>query len=245
MTRAIVKPFDAFCDADVLIASLTRSMLLFASQIGAPFRLRWSRMAEAEADRHTRPPRSKVSDLRVKSDWGDKTLVKPAADDRMSELVDTQLKDRHIIAAAHQAKIPIIVTRNVSDFGTADLKRWHMSAVHPDAFATVMIVAPVYRELLITLAHHRSQPPNDPSSIHAAIGKEHPTLFRAMEELFPGVVADLGSNDPPKYLHRGQCCYLCGRDFESDQVSYLGVHSDCMSAIADCTVLNSAKWTVY
>ncbi len=43
-------------------------------------------------------------------------------------------KDRHVLAAAIQARAGLIVTYNSKDFRAADLAPWRVAAISPDAF---------------------------------------------------------------------------------------------------------------
>lgn len=80
-------------------------------------------------------------------DW---TLV-PDSDDN-PHLVDTDPKDKPVLAAAIKAGAAFVVTGNVRHFGVRDLEANRLSAVHPGLF----------------LAHHSTADSNQ--EVLAAIG---------------------------------------------------------------------------
>lgn len=49
-------------------------------------------------------------------------------------MVDTDPKDRLILASAAAAGARFVITENVKDFGITDLRALSVSAVHPDLF---------------------------------------------------------------------------------------------------------------
>jgi hypothetical protein len=49
-------------------------------------------------------------------------------------LLSNQEKDRHVLAAAIQGGVPVIVTFNLKDFPEAALKPWKVQAVHPQDY---------------------------------------------------------------------------------------------------------------
>ena len=67
-------------------------------------------------------------------------------------LVDTDLSDRHVLAAAASAGARVLVTADVDDFGRADLERLGVSAVNPDLFLSHTMTEAMYRFTLESLA---------------------------------------------------------------------------------------------
>jgi hypothetical protein len=196
--------FPVFADADVLAAPLTRTLLILCGiHRDGCYGVRWSLAVEAEADRHLRPGQTPVRALRERFDWGSETLVAEAAGPKTVELPGTSPKDRHVVWAAAQAGIAVIVSRNVTDFGHADLARLGISAVHPDLFLSSVVTAKVYQDTLASLAKARTRQPNTPETLHAAIGAEHPRLHKAMSDRYPGANAAPSDHRPPGEESRG------------------------------------------
>ncbi|MDR0592374.1 MAG: hypothetical protein LBG60_03765 [Bifidobacteriaceae bacterium] len=210
-------PSAVFLDADVLAAPVTRTVILVASQQDAPpFRVRWSGLAEAEADRHLRPGQRLVSQMRERFDWGPEALTGTACELALASLEDTDPKDRHVAAAAHAAGIGVIVTRNVRHFGRRDLAALSLSAVDPDWFLAVTLTSRVYTATLEDVCSARARDPRTPEALHAALAREHPRLFDAMRPAFPGAEPARCGNRPPADLFRGVRCVACGsRDGET------------------------------
>jgi hypothetical protein len=196
--------FSAFLDADVLAAPLTRTMLILCgTHPKGLFGVRWSLAVESEAERHLRPGQLAVKQLRERFDWGSRVLVPDAPEDAGRELSGTSVKDRHVLLAAAQARIPVIVSRNVTDFGREDLVRSALRVVHPDLFLATMVPDEVYRDVLEGLASARTRKPNTPESLHAALGAAHPRFHAAMSAVFPDVAARDSIHKPATDLFRG------------------------------------------
>ncbi|MDR0849729.1 MAG: DUF6011 domain-containing protein [Propionibacteriaceae bacterium] len=225
MTGEVRRP--VFLDADVLAAPMSRTVLILASLAGAGFVPRWSPLAEAEADRALRPGQTKVSDLRQRFAWGTTVLIDAAPSRILEMMTDTSETDRHIIAAAWQAGITVVVTRNVHDFGRADLDRLGMAAVHPDAFAAAILTSSTYRTTLDAMSAGRLRPPNTPESLHAALGVEHPRLFEAMRSVFPDVETRASHDSPPAEVFRGNRCVVCGQELTGPESLASGVCPEC------------------
>ncbi|MDR1449568.1 MAG: DUF6011 domain-containing protein [Propionibacteriaceae bacterium] len=219
-----------FLDADVLAAPMSRTVLILASVAGARFVPRWSLAAEAEADRALRTGQTLVSAVRARFAWGTTVLVDTAPSQALG-MVDTSETDRHIIAAARQAGIKTIVTRNVHDFGRADLDRLGMDAVHPDLFAATVLTRSTYQVVLAAMSASRLRPPNTPAALHAALGAGHPRLFEAMASLFPFVEAAAGDSNPPAEVFRGSRCLVCGEELSDPESLALGTGPGCRRAL--------------
>ncbi|MDR1442606.1 MAG: hypothetical protein LBJ02_09530 [Bifidobacteriaceae bacterium] len=195
--------FRVFVDADVLAAPLTRTVLILAgTHPAAAFVPRWSLAVEAEANRHLRPGQTPIDQVRERFDWGSEVIV-PAATPAAARFAATSPKDRHVLAAAARAGIALIVSRNVSDFGHADLEATHTAVVHPDLFLAKAVTPDIYLDVLTDLALARTREPNTAEGLHAALGAEHPRLHRAMRDVFPGVEATPGRHKPPAESFRG------------------------------------------
>ncbi len=69
-------------------------------------------------------------------------------------------KDRHVLAAAIQGGVSLIVTFNVKDFPDAALKPWKVTAVHPqDYLLTLYSMNPgvVLAKLADAASHHEQE----------------------------------------------------------------------------------------
>jgi len=164
-----------------------------------------------------------VSALRQRFDWGTKVLVPNAPNADPDNLADTSPTDRHILMAAYAANIRVLVTRNVPDFGSKDLRRLRVSAAHPDLFMAQMVSTSQYREVLNAMAKGRSRPPNSPKGLHAALSIVHPRLFAAMKGVFPEVEAQPRQNGLPAEVFRGEQCLACGRTMSAPESRLGGV----------------------
>jgi len=220
-----------FLDADVLASPLTRTILLVSSRCGdgPVFVPVWSQAVESEADKHARPGQAKVVDIRA-TRWGDSVIIPDATPGVISQLADTDVKDRHVLAAAQAAGLHLIVTRNVRHFGRQDLARLEMSVAHPDAFLAAILTKDAYRAALELIAETRRREPKTPEGIHAALGREHPRLAAAMRDVFPGVEPLPGQNEPPAEVFRGVRCMACGKRLSSPESLSQGVGPECRTA---------------
>ncbi len=204
------------CDADVLSAPMSRTLLLRSSGEGRGFVVRWSPSIERQAERALQRRTGTTTPVSLLHDLYPLALV----DDPPThpQLIDTHPGDHHVITLAAGIGARIIVTRNVTDFGVQDLDRLHISAVHVDRFLAAVVPPSVYREVVQEYAARRSRPPNTPETLHASIGAEHPLLFASSAHLFPGIVAEQSVHVPPKQTLRGTRCLRCGRQL-TDPIS--------------------------
>jgi len=217
-----------FVDADVLSSPLTRTVLLVAAPLGEPdcFHPVWTHEVETEADRHRRPDQVPIAGVREQR-WGDEFIVPDASSEDVAALVDTNPKDRHVLAAAHAAGASVVVTRNVRHFGRGDLARLRMDAAHPDAFLAAVLTPRVYLEALQVIAQSRHRAPDTPEALHAALGRDHPRLFAAMQALFPHVVPIASVHDLPHEVFRGDRCLVCGAMLTDPEALESGVGPQC------------------
>jgi predicted nucleic acid-binding protein len=58
----------------------------------------------------------------------------------ISDLEQTHIKDRHVVAAAIRSHADLIVTYNTKDFSAAELMEYKIRAIHPDQFLTDLSV---------------------------------------------------------------------------------------------------------
>ncbi|MCL2471437.1 MAG: hypothetical protein FWF25_06825 [Propionibacteriaceae bacterium] len=190
-------------DANVLAAGITRSLMLLAAPL-SNFRVVWSPYAEIEAARHQPPGARPISEVRELHNL----QTVPDADSPMT-LVDTDVKDRPILGAAAAAGARFVVTENVKDFGTSDLERLHLSAVHPDLFLSTRLSLSVYQAVLDALAINRKRDPFTPAAIHAMeVARKLPRLFAQHRDSL-GVDAKTPVARPAKLQVRGSRCVRC------------------------------------
>jgi hypothetical protein len=194
----------AFVDADVLASPVPRTLLYLAQPL-SDYELVYSPHVEAEATRHQKAGHIPVAELRVRYDW---KLVADAPPD--PAMVDTDPKDRPVLAAAVAAGAVFVVTRNVRHFGATDLARLGISAVHPGLFLAHHTTSAVYREVLEAVAANRHREPRDPRAIHnTEVASQLPALFDAHRDLF-GPATPTTVHAPPSVVFKGPRCVRCG-----------------------------------
>jgi predicted nucleic acid-binding protein len=72
--------------------------------------------------------------------------------------------DRHVLAAAIEAKASVIVTFNLSDFPASVLKEYGVRALHPDKYLTALL-EDVPELFLMGLKDHRASLKRPPKSV--------------------------------------------------------------------------------
>lgn len=168
------------------------------------YRLVYSPLVEAEAQRHQKPGHVPVSVLRERWDW---TLVPDGGE--AGDLTDTDPKDLPVLASAIQAGAAFLVTGNVRHFGAHDLEAHGLSAVHPGLFLAHHTSAENYLEVLAAISAGRLREPRDPQSIHESeIAIQLPALFDSRRELFDNATLKL-IHEPPGTVFRGPRCVRC------------------------------------
>ena len=183
---------------------------------------------EAEADRHRRDEQKSVGELRQALDWD--RLIVPDVVVPAGDWASTSAKDRHVMAAAKASDAGVIVTRNVIDFGIADLNGAGLVAAHPDLFLAATMSEVMYIETLEAMAAVRRRAPKTPPTLHAAFASEHPRLFKRMRALFPNVEPEV-TQSPPAEVFRGQRCLICGQGRATEAVTD-GICNECVAARA-------------
>lgn len=200
----------AFVDANVLASPVPRTMLYLLAPL-SDYRLVYSPLVEAEAQRHQKPGHVPVAVLRERWDW---TLVPDSDED--AALVDTDPKDLPVLASAIQSGAGFLVTGNVRHFGAHDLAAHGLSAVHPGLFLAHHCSAESYLEVLAAISAGRLREPRNPRSIHESeIAVQLPALFDARRNLFDSAAADL-VHEPPGIVFRGPRCVHCALLREPD-----------------------------
>lgn len=215
-----------FVDADVLAQATPRTILYLASAFDYPaFGLIYSRHVEREAERAQRSGARRVSELRDRFLW-DVGPDHPDPDEL--QFVDTDGKDRPVLAAALVNNARIIVTDNVRDFGSADLAHIEMSVVHPGLFLAARLNEGIYRQIIETLASARTEPPNTALAIHREnVSDELPDLFAKFQDVF-GPAESRRIKGPLRQVYRGVVCIRCGAQAENADLRAIGVCERCL-----------------
>ncbi|PZX12434.1 putative nucleic acid-binding protein [Palleronia aestuarii] len=128
--------FTALVDACVLGGALRRNLILSLAEAGL-FRLRWSDAILDETERTI----ARITE--GKADTARQRAAMVAAFPEAMVLHDRTIEahlalpdpgDVHVLAAAINAKVDVIVTDNVKDFPADPLEAWEIEAVTADAF---------------------------------------------------------------------------------------------------------------
>ncbi len=211
----------AYLDANVLTAGITRTLLLLSAPL-SDFRAVWSPYAEREAARHQPPAALPIAEVRKR--YGLATVADASTDD----LVDTDAKDRPILAAACAAGAHYVVTENVKDFGAEDLRRLSMSAVHPDTFLRVRLTRATYTFVLDAVAAHRTREPKAAAAVHAVeVSRKLPGLFNAHRGAY-GFEPAAPMPGEARLQFRGVRCVRCGQAVsDADDLTSSGLERRC------------------
>lgn len=192
-----------YLDANVLIPSVTRGLLIIGA-VTSDFRVCWSAFGEAEAERHQHERAAKISDLRKRFGWD---VLVPESD--AVAMIDTDLKDRPHLAAAHEADARVVITENIKDFGLADLRAFSMSVVTPDVFLSARLTENSYVGALEALARGRTRDPRSPGGIHAQEVAPHlPALAEKFASTF-GAPLEQPAKGAMSEVFRGFRCIRC------------------------------------
>lgn len=214
---------SVFVDANVLASPVPRTMLYLLAPLSG-YRLVFSPLVEAEAQRHQKAGHVRVATLRQRWDW---TLVPDS--DHTPPLVDTDPKDKPVLAAAIHARAAFVVTGNIRHFGVQDLEANRVSAVHPGLFLAHHATPDSYREVLEAISAGRTREPRDPLSIHEQeIAVHLPALFTTYRDLF-GTPHPVNTHQPPATVFRGPRCVRCS------QLQHPGADGLCDSCRASVT----------
>ena len=202
-----------YLDANVLATGLVRTLVLLSGPV-ADYRSVWSPYAEAEAAKHQR---AEAMPIRRVRELHDLTLVadRPAP----TGLVDTDAKDRPILASAAAAGALLVVTSNVRDFGARDLAGLSMSAVHPDLFLATRVSKAEYVYVLDSISEKRERDPRTPHDIHAGpVANTLPLLFATHRDAL-GVRPAVRATRPARLQFRGVRCLHCTSRARQDHLT--------------------------
>jgi hypothetical protein len=160
-------PLAAVLDANVLYSALLRDFFMRMA-VGAVFQPKWTEEIHEEwieAVLRTRPDitRATVEKTRDLMDrYGGDWRV-PAYQHLIPSLILPDLDDRHILAAAIAAKVPVIVTLNLSDFPATMVTPYGIRAIGPDAYGVELLQQRPDR-FLAAVRDHRTNLNNPPKT---------------------------------------------------------------------------------
>lgn len=158
-------------DACVLYPAPLRDLLMTLGT-HCPIKLRWSALIHDEWMRNLLANRNDLTDAQVERT---RSLMDQAIPDALvtdfepviDSLVLPDPDDRHVLAAAIQAKADAIVTWNIKDFPAKNLKSHHLVRLNPDAF--IMDVITTHEELAIaaiqSMRSRLRHPPVSPTNL--------------------------------------------------------------------------------
>lgn len=198
------EPTVVFLDANVLAKPVTRTLILRCSAGG--YVARWSRAAEAEANRHLSGRRMSVTELR---EIVGLTLSGSARS--IDRFKSTPLADRQILADAEVGQATFLVTEDVDDFAPGDLDLAGVTAINPDLFLAERAQRSIYLQALETMVSGMRDPTRTPAELHSAIARQHPRLFHRFRDLFDVEPESTGHRES-RVLFRGTRCIRCAGD---------------------------------
>jgi predicted nucleic acid-binding protein len=149
----------AVLDANVLYPAPLRDFLLQLA-FDDFFEPRWSDEIQEEWARNVLADRSDLTAANIAYTQSRMKAAFPAASVTGYENLIPQLtnnaKDRHVLAAAIQARATCIITCNLKDFKPADLAPHGVQAIHPDEFIFKLYQgAPA--DMIETIRRHRTR----------------------------------------------------------------------------------------
>ena len=161
-----VMPIAVF-DACVLYPAPLRDLLMWLATAGL-FRARWSEEIHAEWMRNVladRPDlqRAQLERTRALMDAHVEGSLVTGYAPLIETLVLPDPQDRHVLAAAIQARAGLIVTFNLKDFPAATLAGFGVKAQHPDQFVCALLTEHPERSLVV-LEEHRASLRNPPKT---------------------------------------------------------------------------------
>ena len=202
--------FVVFCDANVLVKTMTRTLVLRCGVSG--YMPVWSALAEQQADRHRSSRSTAVRDLRERLGME----LSPTGSNPERFTV-TAASDRQILADAEAAKALFLITEDVDDFGIPDLLAAGVTAVNPDLFLSVRSTAAVYVRALNRMVARMSNPPRTQAELHSRIARQHPRLAGRYASLF-NVELSKTVHREPAVMFRGTTCLNCLKLFPEDDL---------------------------
>ncbi|MGE3620689.1 MAG: hypothetical protein AB7L84_09520 [Acidimicrobiia bacterium] len=206
-----------FLDANVLASPVTRTLVIATGRADG-LRLTWSSHVEAEADRHARGAATRTSVVRR-----DILGMELSESARTTDgLLTGTSGDRQVIADAIRADARYLVTSDVDDFATDDLRANGLSAVNPDYFMALRSSERAYREAVRTLAGAMKNPPRTEAEVHRMLGRRHPHVAARFADAY-GTAPARPDPDQPSVLFRGVICVRCEAKLDHGESLRLGL----------------------
>lgn len=155
---------EVLCDANVLYSILMTDLILSLGEAGL-FRPRWTNEIHEEWVRNVlenQPERTR-EDLERRRTFMDQAIDHDLIEGYQHHIANLNLPDpddRHVLAAAIEARAEIILTYNLRDFPATVLSNFGISALHPDEFLCQQIAAEptLVMEVIEQMRNKRKQP---------------------------------------------------------------------------------------
>lgn len=164
-----MKDITAVLDSCILYPAPLRDFLMHLALVDL-FRARWTEEIHEEWIRNvleSRPDLSRKQLTRTKNLMNDHALdsVVTGYENLISSLTLPDAEDRHVLAAAIQAKAEFIVTFNLRDFPAAAIAPFGIEAIHPDVFLELLLEQNSEKVLLAAERQRQSlkNPPKSPN----------------------------------------------------------------------------------
>jgi len=181
----------AVLDACVLYPPSLRDLLMHLANAGA-YAPRWTEEIHAEWIRNVLADKTNVTPAQLERT---RRLMNQTISDatvsgyeaRIPALSLPDANDRHVLAATIEARAPVIVTFNLSDFPNSILQTYGVRAVHPDRFLSGLFDDDSALFLRAAQTHRASlrNPPKDTA------GYVQTLRVNRLKELAPRLEADL------------------------------------------------------
>ncbi|HZO89787.1 MAG TPA: PIN domain-containing protein [Chthonomonadaceae bacterium] len=129
-------------DACVLYPPALRDLFMWLA-VGVVYQPHWTEEIHAEGMRNVLADNPEITSAQLERtrklmDAINEESLVTGYDKHLSSLTLPDPDDRHVLAAAIEAKASVIVTFNLSDFPTSALKPYNVRALHPDKYLTTL-----------------------------------------------------------------------------------------------------------
>jgi predicted nucleic acid-binding protein len=147
-------------DANVLYSAQLRDFLIRLA-LGEVVRAQWTEQIHEEWMRNVEADYSDITwdDLQRIRSLMDEALPEASVEgyeDRVEELSLPDPSDRHVLAAAIQARADYIVTFNRQDFPASKLRNWDVEAIDPDELVSDLFGRKPNRIIEVARRHRKS-----------------------------------------------------------------------------------------
>lgn len=158
----------AVLDACVLYPPSLRDLFMWLAA-GIVFQPRWTEEIHAEWTRNVLKDNPNITPEQLKrtrqlmDQVNDESLV-TGYEARIPTLTLPDPNDRHVLAAAIEAKAAVIVTFNLTDFPVAVLRAYGVRAIHPDEYLLTLL-DDVPDLFLLAIRNHRASLKHPPKTV--------------------------------------------------------------------------------